>query len=98
MDMTFPHLKIASNPECKADEHVIAGASVSGTLDKVHIASAATICFARSVNDTPKLAGLLAEAGFNVASRRALRQALRHACAPGQRQQPGPHPSAKTPP
>lgn len=33
--------------------------SVSAMLDRVHIASAAIVCFARSVNDTPKLAALL---------------------------------------
>ncbi len=32
-------------------------------LDRVHVASAATVCFARSVNDTPKLAALLIAAG-----------------------------------
>jgi inorganic phosphate transporter, PiT family len=64
MSATLPHFKIASNPDCAADVHVLAGVSVSGALDKVHIASAATICFARSVNDTPKLAGLLVVANF----------------------------------
>lgn len=33
--------------------------SISKTIDRAHIGSAATICFARSVNDTPKLAGLM---------------------------------------
>jgi|CXWL01.1.fsa_nt_gi PiT family inorganic phosphate transporter len=33
--------------------------SVGAILDRVHIASAAIVCFARSVNDTPKLAALL---------------------------------------
>jgi PiT family inorganic phosphate transporter len=33
--------------------------SVSAILDRVHITSAISVCFARSVNDTPKLAALL---------------------------------------
>ncbi len=36
--------------------------SVSRGLDKLHIASAMSICFARGVNDTPKLAALLVAA------------------------------------
>lgn len=37
----------------------------STLIDRAHIGSAATICFARSVNDTPKLAGLMVVAqGF----------------------------------
>lgn len=38
--------------------------SISGLLKKIHIGSAVTICFARAVNDTPKLAALLFAAQF----------------------------------
>jgi PiT family inorganic phosphate transporter len=41
-------------------------------LDKLHIASGATICFARSVNDTPKLAALLIGAQLSGVSSMAL--------------------------
>jgi PiT family inorganic phosphate transporter len=37
---------------------------MTGFLKKVHIGSAVTICFARAVNDTPKLAALLFAAQF----------------------------------
>lgn len=51
-------LVIASDRECNAlASH--ARLSVATALDRVHVASAATVCFARSVNDTPKLAALL---------------------------------------
>lgn len=38
--------------------------SISNLLEKIHIGSAVTICFARAVNDTPKLAALLFAAQF----------------------------------
>ena len=38
--------------------------SISDILTKIHIGSAVTICFARAVNDTPKLAALLLAAQF----------------------------------
>lgn len=38
--------------------------SISNLLKKIHVGSAATICFARAVNDTPKLAALLFAAQF----------------------------------
>lgn len=42
----------------------LARVSVTKFLQKIHIASAVTICFARAVNDTPKLAALLFAAQF----------------------------------
>jgi inorganic phosphate transporter, PiT family len=38
--------------------------SLGGFLKKIHITSAVTICFARALNDTPKLAALLVAAKF----------------------------------
>ncbi len=38
--------------------------SIGGFLKKIHITSAVTICFARALNDTPKLAALLVAAKF----------------------------------
>jgi inorganic phosphate transporter, PiT family len=38
--------------------------SITGFLKKIHITSAVTICFARALNDTPKLAALLVAAKF----------------------------------
>lgn len=55
----LPEVLIGSEESCPPPPQAIARATVSGVLDKAHIASAATICFARSVNDTPKLAALL---------------------------------------
>lgn len=55
----LPEVLIGSEESCPPPPQAIARTTVSGLLDKAHIASAATICFARSVNDTPKLAALL---------------------------------------
>lgn len=55
----MPEVLIGSEESCPPPPQAIARTTVSGLLDKAHIASAATICFARSVNDTPKLAALL---------------------------------------
>ncbi len=57
--VAMPEVVIGSETSCPVHSETIARTSVSGALDTVHIASAATICFARSVNDTPKLAALL---------------------------------------
>lgn len=53
-----PSLVIAEHSAC---ENVSPGArwSISRILDRLHVASAMSICFARGVNDTPKLAALL---------------------------------------
>lgn len=55
----MPEVVIGSEANCPVHDQAIARTTVSGMLDKAHIASAATICFARSVNDTPKLAALM---------------------------------------
>ncbi len=53
-----PHLVVANPAECDGLDAAVR-VSVSRSLDRAHIASAASICFARGVNDTPKLAALL---------------------------------------
>jgi inorganic phosphate transporter, PiT family len=57
--IAMPEVVIGSEANCPVHGEAIARTTVSGTLDKAHIMSAATICFARSVNDTPKLAALM---------------------------------------
>ena len=54
----IPRLVIAEPAECLP---LVPQASFSVTrlLDRLHVASAISICFARGVNDTPKLAALL---------------------------------------
>ncbi len=62
MHVAAPQLVIAEDAACG---RAVAGAirfSLSRLLDRLHISSAAMICFARAVNDTPKLAALLASA------------------------------------
>jgi PiT family inorganic phosphate transporter len=54
-----PLIIIDTNEACAIHGVGTIKASISKTIDRAHIASAATICFARSVNDTPKLAGLM---------------------------------------
>jgi inorganic phosphate transporter, PiT family len=55
----LPSVVVDTNQACKIHGADAVRGSVTKTLDFAHIASAATICFARSVNDTPKLAGLM---------------------------------------
>ncbi len=55
----LPSLVIASEQNCDSIADPSARLSLSTFLDRAHIFSAVTICFARSVNDTPKLAALL---------------------------------------
>jgi PiT family inorganic phosphate transporter len=50
---------VAHHETCERIVHPHLRFSVGAILDRVHIASAASVCFARSVNDTPKLAALL---------------------------------------
>ena len=59
---TAPQLLVAPQAECAAIASPAARLSIPKLLDRVHITSAALICFARAVNDTPKLAALLASA------------------------------------
>lgn len=54
-----PEVIIGTNEACAIHGAGAAYMSISKTIDRAHIGSAATICFARSVNDTPKLAGLM---------------------------------------
>jgi PiT family inorganic phosphate transporter len=54
-----PQLVIAPGAECNRISGTFARIELSGLKDVAHIASAASICFARGVNDTPKLAALL---------------------------------------
>ncbi len=54
-------LVVGTERDCDALP-VQARASVDAVLARVHIFSATTVCFARSVNDTPKLAALLVAA------------------------------------
>ncbi len=56
--LPLPHLVVAAPAECDGLDTAVR-VSVSRTFDRAHIASAASICFARGVNDTPKLAALL---------------------------------------
>ncbi len=67
-DLTFqqaasPQLILASEAHC--DEQGAAGTVISARLsitrwfDRLHVFSASLICFARAINDTPKLAALL---------------------------------------
>lgn len=51
-------LVLASDEQCDRLETPLRF-SVSRTMDRLHVLSAMAICFARSVNDTPKLAALL---------------------------------------
>lgn len=58
-----PSILLASDAAC---EHLQAPVrlSVSRTMDRLHVMSAMSICFARAVNDTPKLTALLLAAGL----------------------------------
>jgi PiT family inorganic phosphate transporter len=56
--VSAPALVVGRDTECAAFP-VAARFSISRSLDKLHIASAMAICFARGVNDTPKMAALL---------------------------------------
>ncbi|HCY64391.1 MAG TPA: inorganic phosphate transporter [Oxalobacteraceae bacterium] len=53
-----PQLIVAENASCDSKRPAMRF-SIAQALDRLHIGSAALICFARAVNDTPKLAALL---------------------------------------
>ncbi|MBI3561316.1 MAG: inorganic phosphate transporter [Gammaproteobacteria bacterium] len=53
-----PVLVIGESKDCDSMP-VIVGFSISPRLDKLHIFSAMAICFARGLNDTPKIAAIL---------------------------------------
>ncbi|MBI5786125.1 MAG: inorganic phosphate transporter [Rhodocyclales bacterium] len=55
----LPTLVIAPTEQCREKSGVVARLSLARAGDRAHIASATLICFARGVNDTPKLAALL---------------------------------------
>ncbi len=59
MRSAAPRLVVATDAECDRLTDTVARVGLSKSQDALHIASAATICFARGVNDTPKLAALL---------------------------------------
>lgn len=54
----MPALVVADRAHCEAIDSAVA-LPVSRWMDRLHVLSAMSICFARSVNDTPKLAALL---------------------------------------
>lgn len=54
-----PTLVMASDAQCDTLAAPVVRFSISRLADRLHIGSAALICFARGVNDTPKLAALL---------------------------------------
>ena len=55
----LPSIVCSSTEECDRMPGVAARVEIPAVLDHVHFLSAAAICFARAVNDTPKLAALL---------------------------------------
>lgn len=59
--LATPAVILAPVADCEAIETSVK-VSVPRTRDRLHIASAMSICFARGVNDTPKLAALLISA------------------------------------
>ena len=61
--MSAPALVLGSDKDC-ASLPVTAKFSITRWLDKMHILSGMAICFARGVNDTPKIAALLIAAGL----------------------------------
>lgn len=61
--IAMPQRVIGTEASCPVHSDTIARVSVSGLLNGVHIASAIAICFARALNDTPKLVALLLGAG-----------------------------------
>lgn len=54
-----PTFLVASEAQCNGKPGVIARLSLAAFADRAHVLSAAAICFARGVNDTPKLVALL---------------------------------------
>lgn len=55
----LPRLMVAAEADCDRLAAPRIRFSISQLLDQLHILSAASICFARGVNDTPKLVALL---------------------------------------
>jgi len=63
MTRSLPVFMVSTDAICNSAP-ILAQFSIPRVLKKVHIGSAVTICFARAVNDTPKLAALLFAAQF----------------------------------
>ena len=63
LSIGMPGIVISDQSSCNSIE-TQARYSIPALLNRVHIGSAVTICFARAVNDTPKLAALLFAAQF----------------------------------
>lgn len=59
LSIAVPRLVIAEDTGCDSLAAPSARFSIAHVLDRLHIFSAGLICFARGVNDTPKLAALL---------------------------------------
>lgn len=59
MQASSPRLIVAADATCDTIVQPMARVSILGALDRIHVFSAMSICFARGVNDTPKLMGLL---------------------------------------
>lgn len=59
----IPVLLAAPMENCEQMPGVAVRLSIPAALDRIHLLSASAICFARGVNDTPKLAALLIAAG-----------------------------------
>lgn len=73
LSLSLPAIVIASNATCEGIKAPHAAFPLSRFTDRLHTFSAALICFARGVNDTPKLAALLIAAhlldsGFSAAA------------------------------
>lgn len=58
----LPSIVCATTRECARMPAVAARVEIPLVFDRIHILSALAICFARAVNDTPKLAALLVAA------------------------------------
>lgn len=63
ISISDPAMVLASDTQCDRLQTPLRF-SVSRNMDRLHILSAMAICFARSVNDTPKLAALLLAANM----------------------------------
>jgi inorganic phosphate transporter, PiT family len=61
--MELPRIVLSSEAACDQLPAPALRTRVSTVLDRLHTLSAASICFARAVNDTPKLVALLVAAG-----------------------------------
>jgi len=58
-----PSLLAAPMEKCERMPGIAVRLAIPAALNRIHVLSASAICFARGVNDTPKLAALLVAAG-----------------------------------